>query len=382
MRLKNLKISLLILCCLTLSVNADEIVRYVDTGSDAGGDGTTAATSSGDNTHAYQSLNQWESNEETDLDAANNTHTVHCNRTNGGGIDQLRCTIIGWTTSVTDLITIIADDFPTDGIYDNTKYLLGVTNLSCLIIREEYVRIENLQILLTTDGTLGRDAITIVAIGTSDIRIDSCITKGSCNGTNLTVGINIADADATVTVFNTIATGFISGDNPADSSFVAFLTQNSTSVKFYNCTAYGNYFGFWQTGGTVTATINCLSFNNTDDFSGTVNADYCATPGGEGTNATTITQADNDLVTNAAGDDFSVKDASSELYQTGNGATPKSVFTDDIIGTTRGPADLDWDIGAYEFITAVPPTGGQVIMITSLPILFIGLYLCRKYKAA
>ncbi len=28
------------------------------------------------------------------------------------------------------------------------------------------------------------------------------------------------------------------------------------------------------------------------------------------------------------------------------------------------------------------PTGGQVIMITSLPVLFFGLYICRKYKAA
>ncbi len=33
-------------------------------------------------------------------------------------------------------------------------------------------------------------------------------------------------------------------------------------------------------------------------------------------------------------------------------------------------------------VEAPAPGGGQVIMITSLPILFIGLYLCRKYKEA
>ncbi len=33
-------------------------------------------------------------------------------------------------------------------------------------------------------------------------------------------------------------------------------------------------------------------------------------------------------------------------------------------------------------VEAPAPTGGQVIMITSLPWIFFGLYLCRKYKAA
>ena len=338
------------------------IERYVDTGSAAGGDGTTAATSSGDNTHAYQSLNAWEAAEQTDLDTANNTHTVHCNRTNAGGIDQLECTVNGWTTSATDFITITADDFPADGIYDATLYLLenNDDSASALGILEDYVRIVNLQVLDTVTAA-ARDAIVIAAVGTSDIRIDSCIIKGNCNGTALCSGINCADADATVTVFNTIFTGFISGDNPADVSFAGIIVQNSTLVKIYNCTFYGNYRGIRQSAGTI-STINCLSFNNTDDFSGTVNADYCASDDGDGTNAKTITQSADDwaaLVVDAAGDDFHVTNTSSELYQTGNGATPKATFTDDIIGTTRDAVDLNWDIGAYELIAAV---GGIVIL--------------------
>ena len=340
-----------------------EILRYIDTGSDAGGDGTTAATSSGDNTHAYQSLNAWEAAEETDLDTANNIHTVHCNRTNGGGTDA-GATINGWTTSATDYITIMQDDFPVDGIYDSAAYQIVQTNATCLVIFESYVRVEKVQIVVTVTGTSfggGISAQTSDA-GDSDIRIDSCIIKGICNGTGGVFGINIGGADPTVTVFNTIMYGFLSGDNPADAGFRG-LQISAGVISTYNCTISGNHTGLVHFGGTATA-INCAVFNNTDDFSGTITVDYCATDehAGGGTNGVDISGTwDTTCFTapEASPPDFSVQDASSPVYQTGNGATPKGTFTDDIIDTTRDAVDLDWDIGAFELIVAA---GGIVIL--------------------
>lgn len=340
-----------------------EILRYVDTGSAAAGDGESPNTSDqGDGHWAYQSLNQWEAAEETTLDG--DSHIVHCNRTNSGGEDTISTTISGWTQADSDdHITVIADDFPDDGIYDNTKYLFSITNqAAALAIGEDYVRIVNFQMLVTTDGTASRHGIQIAGVGVaSDIIIDSCIVKGSCSGASFTSGFNFADGDATVTVFNTIVTGFV-----GSSLFHAFIIQAGTAIKFYNCTAYGNYYGFRRTAGTV-STINCLSFNNTNDFDGAVNADYCASDDGDGNNEVDVTAQDADdwaaLVKDAAGDDFRVTDTDSLLYQRGNGATPKSLFTDDIIGTERDAVDLNWDIGAYELVGA--PVGNAAIMTTN-----------------
>ena len=339
------------------------IVRYVDTGSDAGGDGTTSATSSGDNTHAYQSLNAWEVAEETDLDTANNTHTFHTNRTNSGGIDQLICLIDGWTTSVTDFITVIADDFPAGGIYDDTKYIIENNDdtAAAVDIKEDFVRLINLQVLLTTTNGI-RFGIRNSAQGAGAIiHVDSCIVKGVCSGTDDAIGIMLQDADATVYVYNTIVFDFIAG---ADTGFRGIQTKGT--VNIYNCTISNCYYGIIRSTETTIA-INCAVFNNTIDFGGTVTIINCATDesAGEGANGVDISGTwDTTCFTAPEADppDFSVQDDQSPVYQTGNGATPKSIFTDDIIGTTRDAVDLNWDIGAFELIVAV---GNAGIMTTN-----------------
>ena len=345
-----------------------EILRYVDTGSDAAGDGTTPATSSGDNTHAYQSLNAWEAAEAADLDTANNTHTVHCNRTNSGGTDGTKTTISGWTTSVTDFITVMQDDFPVDGIYDSTAYqLVQTNNNSTLNISENYVR-EKIQIVPTVTGAGFGGGIFVTAIdaGGSDIRIDSCIIKGISSGTGGNFGVFVADADATVTVFNTPIYGFISSDNPGDIGFRAILISDGV-LNVYNSVMAFSRCGLQRTGGTATA-INCAVFDNTVDFDGTVTRHYNATDEGagedEGANGVDISATwDTTTFTAPEADppDFSVQDVDSPVYQTGNGATPKGTFTDDIIDVTRDAVDLNWDIGAFEFVVGAPADNAGIM---------------------
>ena len=79
-----------------------EVARFVNTGSTPGGDGTTKATA-GDN-RAYASLNEWESNEETDLVTASDTHVVECD----GGEDDTALNIAGWTLGASDYVTVRA----------------------------------------------------------------------------------------------------------------------------------------------------------------------------------------------------------------------------------------------------------------------------------
>jgi hypothetical protein len=294
-------------------------------------------------------------------------------RSSSGTNDTAPVTIAGWTTDATRYIKITGagtdGDFPADGIYDATKYVLHNNDsaLYMLDIREDYVRLERLQILITETSTNTRRGITFINVGTSVYYIDSCIIKGACSGTGVGGGIYHTDADVTLYLYNTVFTGFRSG---ADTGFRALQIGNDTNTYVYNCTFYDNYYGVYQNNGTMTV-INCAFFNNTDDMNtvgGSLTIDYCGTEQGvgEGTNGFTITQTADDyaaLVVDAAGDDFHLTDASSELYNTGNGATPKGTFTDDIVGTARGPADLDWDVGAFELTVAVGAAGMQIISI-------------------
>ncbi len=371
---------LLLYVCFLQQVEAVEVVRFVDTGSDAAGDGTTSATSSGDNTHAYQSLFAWEAAEETDLDTANNTHSVHTNRTNGGGMDTTECVIAGWVTSATDFITIQGDDFPTDGIRDESKYVLHNNDASpsALTISENHVRVRDFQIKVTVTSTNLRGGIFLTGIAAANtIILDSILIKGVCSGTGLGHGIRVDDSSTLLTIDNCIVTGFKSG---ADTTFRGIWIDATNTADIYNCTLYGNHVGIERDFGTTTV-INNAVFNNDDDYLGTMTITYSASDDdhtGDSATNVTISQSADDwaaLVTDAAGDDFSVTNTSSELYQAGNGATPKSIFTDDIIGTERDAVDLNWDIGAFELIVA-PPAGGarsRGYIIASIPFGIFGI---------
>lgn len=349
----------LVLFCFVLSVNAADIVRYVDTGSDAAGDGTTPATSSGDNTHAYQSLNQAEAGEQQDLTAGGgSTMTFHGNRTNGGGEDTAIVVFDGWTTASGQDITAIGDDFPADGIPDGAKSIFHTNDAiaNMFSVREDFVNLQKLQIKVTDTGSSTIVGIVQILVGAGAIlNVDSCIITGVLSGTGSVTGIRAGDADGTINAFNTIIIDFVSG---ADSGMRAFVTEGGT-MNCFNCTSEGNRYGYWEISGTMNC-HNCVAANSFDDFNGTPTVvDYCASDDGDGTNA----QAPNGGVwtnefTNLAGEDYSLKSGGNCV---GNGTDDpgSGLYSDDIIDTARSST---WDIGAFEFVAA-PAPGGQVIYI-------------------
>jgi len=133
---------------------------------------------------------------------------------------------------------------------------------------------------------------------------------------------------------------------------------------FFNCTITGCVgTGVRRTSGTITTT-NCALFDNADDIFGTVTIVNCATEegAGEGSNGVAITQTASNyaaLVTDYSILDFSVKDASSELYNAGTNAGAPN---DDIIGTSR-PQSTTVDIGAFEFVVGAPPSGAIPLLV-------------------
>ena len=347
---------LLLILFIASLAQAAQIIRYVDP--DAPGpahDGTSW-------NDAYLTLSAWELAEQTNLDGANNYMTVYC-RSSSGTTDTAECVINGWTTSATDYIEIIGTDFPADGIYDDTKYVIHNNDdtTTAIRIQENYVRISNLQVLVTTTG--GGIKIGIyanVGFAAADIRISNCIFKGIGSGTAGNTGVYINNAASSVlTIWNTVIYGFISTDNPGDNDFAGIYQHNGPTTNIYNCTVYGCYNGIQRNiSGTLT-TKNCAVGNNTDDFAGTLTIDYCASDDGDGTNAQAPSGGNwaNEFTT--PGTDFSLL-VGGNCVENGTDNPSAGFYSDDIIGTARSST---WDIGAFEFVAAPGGSASQAIII-------------------
>jgi len=168
-------------------------------------------------------------------------------------------------------------------------------------------------------------------------------------GTGTAIGIAWADAGSTVTIYNTVVSGFISASSPADTDFYGCFLYSGTCY-LYNCTLYGNSVGIEAgpfAGVDVTVT-NIISGNANDDFVctlGTITIDYCASDDGDGTNPVAPSGGNwaNEFV-NAAGGNFALK-AGGNCVNGGTDNPGSGLYLDDIIGTTRV---TPWDIGAFE----------------------------------
>lgn len=205
----------------------------------------------------------------------------------------------------------------------------------------------------TVDGiqckNTGAGIISSGAIGT--ITLDSCIIASQAgNGEAFQFDHSGGGTDTIINcvVYKTKEVGGTSAGLRATGSVTG-------TVNIINSTLSGYNDGIERDGGTMTAT-NCAVFNNDDDFDGTITIDYCASDDGDGTNAVDISPGGVEAtdwaaaVTDYANGDFSVKDSSSPLYNTG---TATGAPADDIMGTARPQSTTD-DIGAFELVVAAP----------------------------
>jgi len=325
---------------------AAQIIRYVDP--DAVGAGTGL-----DWTNAYTSLFACEAAQQQDLtDVGGDTMTIYC-RSSSGTDDTTSVDFLGWTTNATCYIEIIQADFPTNGVFDGSKYVLSVSNEASIDIRENYVRLGPFQVQATETGTgtVAGVYVSNIDAGGSDIRIFKTIVKGICSGTGAGYGFCCIDADATMNVWNCIAYDFISG---ADTGFRGFECSASTAMNVYNCTSFGNYYGFARSNNVMNI-YNCASFNNADDFAGAITViQNCASDDGDGVNPEDFTAeaADwNAVFTDYANADVSLKNYTTNPCCVGEGADNPGagLYSDDIIGTARSSV---WDIGAFEYVAA------------------------------
>ncbi len=264
--------------------------------------------------------------------------------------DTSAVVIDGWTTDANHYIKIYTTpEARHDGKWNTNKYRLETNNVDCITNYENYVRIDGLQIKLTTSTE--QYAVWMRPGGTSEIRISNNIIRGVVSGGNYVTGINFWNsASGTVgKIWNNIIYGF-----KGNSTRVGICDWEADATLYiYNNTISDCYNGIYRYAGTLTA-INNVVFNNVDDFKGTFSTcDHNASDDGDGTNAVDISpganESDdwNDAFVDYANGDFHIKNTNSVLYNAGTNDPGSGLFSDDIDGDTR---DSSWDIGADEYV--------------------------------
>jgi hypothetical protein len=356
---------ILVLLMLSVAVNgySATITRYVNTAS-SGGDGTTNATSGAN--AAYASLSAFEAAEDTDLDTANNNIIVNCSGTTA---DTTAVTFAGWTTSATDDITINGNN--PGGVFSASYYRLETANATCITINgvgdgTKHINFNQLQLnpSRSTGGNASGINIDSLPNATAEFNFTRCIVYGGSNTNNggyaFYLGGNVGGCTATFNIINCIGYGF---DRDGMVGGLVASNFSGNTINVVNSVSCDNaYYSIDNIAGTMTMT-NCAVFNNADDTRGTITITYCAGDDAEFDSGTGNIGLDNSSTswnanfTNYGSGDFSVKDINADIYDAG---TDLSVyFTTDITGGTR----TTWDIGAFEFQTAVASTS-QVIMVS------------------
>jgi hypothetical protein len=300
----------------------------------------------------YTSLAAWEANAQTDHSAGASDYLVAECRASSGGDDTTAVRIDGLSVAG---VKITQTDFPTNGKLDTSKYVLNPGNYtSCLTVTNGApdVEIDKLQIVLGGNQNSETACIKSHYMGTTDIMtIKKVIALISSNNASL-YGFSLnGDAnsgqESPFTVSDCILYHTGSGG-----TCVGIRTGTYTALKCYNSTIYKFATGCRDNNANV-EWKNIASFGNTDDFSSIGTILNCASDDADGTNAIDLNE--NALgewtaaFTDYANGDFSVKDTSSLLYNTG--ASLAGTVDVDIIGTSR-PQATSYDIGAFEYITA------------------------------
>ena len=277
--------------------------------------------------------------------------------------------ITGFTTNASYYLKIITDSAnrALKTGYVTNRYSLEVTNAVGILNRQNYTRIDGLQIKVnaTTPGIYAGIQAIINGVATgADVFISNCRIVQGTFSEGTVYGIYMYDNNNSygdVFVWNCIVMGF-NGSN--------IRSTYCQTTLLYNCVIYGsNVKGVSQLNanfGNVTA-VNCAVFANDDDFSLDTggSADYCASDDNDGTHNVAESGGGaawpSDFVDSVNGNFTLV--VGSGLIGTALVNPGSGLFSDDMEGNDRGAA---WDIGADEYVAAggsdftYSPTGSAI----------------------
>lgn len=333
----------------------------------------------------YTSLDAWEDafggHTSGDGDLVGDDEIAQAECRSSGTDDTTVVIIEGWTVDSTRYPIITGGgtdgDFPADGIFDDSAYVLhnNDSDQNTFVWNNvNYGRIKELQFKITATGTNSRYGVLAANItGANELHIDSCIFKGVISSTGFCNAFISFDSDSIFFIYNTLIYDF---RGSATNSMGVWMAG---TVNLWNSTLENCGRAIFHQSGTCESKNTILSNNDDDilgDVGGDLTVDFNCDDDNDGTNNVSPNGPWTNEFTNLAGEDYSLK-SGGNCVEAGTDDPGGADQTDvDIIRTARSST---WDIGAFE-LAAAPPAGGQVIIITGSVtlILMAGIWLNRK----
>lgn len=308
---------------------------YVNTGSTAGGTGTTNDTV-GTN-RAFASLG--EAAAQLAWAASDSDLEIQCC---GSATDNSLVDLA--TVYVQAAYTLYIKGNPTHangqntGVYDSSKYtkVKDATNNEGIRVSTtqsgQKINISKIQIRDTSQYL----AVYIPVNGACDVTLDKCIISVGPGGSIYNFLIWQRNDGANISKL-TIQNCVINNENVSETVGDAVrFSSNLTTSSIYNSVVRGFQYGVSKNGEAVTAK-NCIVFDCSDDFSGITTIDHCASDDGDGTNPVSVSSWTDQFysATYRADNNFTLKNTS-VLLNAGIGPSIDALVpTTDIINLLR-----------------------------------------------
>lgn len=300
--------------------------------------------------------------------------------------DTTQVTVDGWTTDSTHypFINVPAGERHA-GTYSTSKYRMEISDDHCILLRTPFTRLAYLQVKMTmaTNSVHHKTGIYMAnnfALHSGETQqaqqcIAAVVMTGRTDNTNIKgfATDDLASAGGKVFIVNCLTYG-ATGGGYFDSSGIRMIAD--CPIVAYNCTSYGNDYGYRQGSGTFTVK-NCIAQANTDGYNGTfsgnnnqsdISSDVPGTSGQTGT--VTFVSAGTDFHLSAS--DTVAKDNGADLS-----ADATFSFSIDIDGDTRSGS---WDIGVDEIASAASNIKKVLIVARASIKKFMGVSLASIKK--
>lgn len=268
-----------------------EELRFVNTASTPGGDGTTNTTTGA--TRAYASKNEWEGAEQKDLVAAGNTHRVVCE---GTANDTTAVIIDGWTTGAANFIESETDRAAAAGthmgFYDPANHYSLVVDTSfapVIDVLEDFVRIRRLQV--ANNDSAAQTGGGVFYSGSGEFHLSHNIIVGV--GVNPKHGMEITNITATIKVWNNLFQDW--GVEVSGTAWRIIANSGTITGALYNNTIVDSASSLSNVliNGAGTSVVNFFLKNNImQDAGGGTNLDIGITNTGITGNSFNVTEDD------------------------------------------------------------------------------------------
>ena len=292
--------------------------------------------------------------------------------------DTAACTPEGITTDATRYIHIYTTAAARhDGKWNEGAYRLYVAN-NIAMLKDggggDHIIFDGLQIGVSATNANYQCPFWMeyTALNGAWWRISNCIIRGAGSASRRNPGIYCADAQMTMSVWNSVIYNVGTLDHPYCSGVIC----DSGTLNLYSSTVIGGKYGVVTNGGTINAKNVYAGSTITEDFyrsAGTLAKTNCASEDSSADDTGTGETQSNCAVSVAyTTSTFTNVTAGSEDYDlvTGSALIGAGVstsgesaplnFTTDIVGATR---DATWDIGAYCWVPVVAGTTNEVWMM-------------------